>query len=287
MYWVFIKPRRRPQRRTSSSSSQSRRRKKRFEEGEEEGRRRTSDLGQAALDLVVDGEVDGPGREVADDGRAEPTVQASKAVVEPDVLGDACEAARSGSRLWSRSKARARGGGRQHGQLLTVVRAGVMRRKERGRERGDEGKWKGTRAPSMQRGSGLGRERERDAPRTPLAPPLAPPAWSLVLTTSSGQVTMLDTRPAPAPASMDSAPRYHTAPLNLSPLGSRSTMVIRMASSWARRGAGARARARATEVEEEGEPGGRRRGAGGRGEREGARAGGAARWGDWVAVSRV
>lgn len=73
-----------------------------------------------------------------------------------------------------------------------------------------------------ERGGGLGRKNCRafesaggergvqsgwqSLPMRPEAPPCSPPACKRVLITSSGQVTMEVTRPAPAPASIDSAP---------------------------------------------------------------------------------
>lgn len=57
------------------------------ETSSEEGWRLTSRDRHSLLDEVVHGEVDGPCREVAYDGRAESSIEAAEAVGEPDVLG--------------------------------------------------------------------------------------------------------------------------------------------------------------------------------------------------------
>lgn len=44
----------------------------------------TSQRSHLDLDFVVDGEVDGPGWKIADDGGSEPSIEAAKALVSPN-----------------------------------------------------------------------------------------------------------------------------------------------------------------------------------------------------------
>lgn len=73
-------------------------------------------------------------------------------------------------------------------------------------ERGGLGKEKLPDVRARWRGRGGVQSWKRSLPMRPEAPPCSPPACKRVLITSSGQVTMEVTRPAPAPASIDSAP---------------------------------------------------------------------------------